>query len=208
MGAALAMYVAVVPTAGDRPRTLNHLVDNAGIPVVVVHTTEQSRHHPAAVNVTDLGEPNIHRWWNVGIRQAEDMGATLACVVNDDIWPADDTQLAALASLTEKSGATIGYQAPALTSVQTHRGLGRVMVGWCFALNLSHGLRPNENFRWYFGDDWLCYTARAEHQGVIGAPLAIRHVKKGAAFPPEFAPLIAKDRVLIREFHRKWVRGQ
>lgn len=200
--------MAVVPTAGDRPRTLNHLVATAGMPVVIVHTRHGSEPHPDALNTTDLGPVNIHRWWNTGIRVAEQHGATVAVIVNDDVWPADADQLPALARTTDHANATIGYVNQTLTPVQTHRHPARVITGWCYALNLPHRLRPPEQFSWYFGDDWMCRQARVHHHGIIGVPIHVQHVKKGPEFPPHFEHMIREDRDRMIAYYRQWRHEQ
>lgn len=186
----------IVPTH-TKPPTLDALIDRAGLPVIVIHTRRGLTPHPGAHTITDTGPVDIHRWWQTGITEAQTRGATRAVLVNHDAVPADATQLPALVDALNQTGATIAYPAPRATPVVRDYDAHRRITGWCFALNLEHGLRPPAGrYAWYFGDDWLDREARTHHHGVVGAPVKVTHRKpKGAAeYPPAFAPLVAADR--------------
>lgn len=183
-----------VPTH-TAPPSLAHLIDHGGLPVVVVHTTTDTAPIPGAVNVHDDGPPNISRWWNTGLDEIARQGGTVAVVANHDIIPADSDQLPRFAAGLIESGATLARATrdpvPADTKWHGHREL----TGWCFAIDLTHGLRPNEDFRWWFGDDWLDLAARLHHHGVAGVPAKIRHERpNGTLYPNEFHELVIADR--------------
>ena len=87
--------------------------------------------------LVDAGPPNIHRWWNLGIRAAT---TPIVVVVNDDVmWePGDSSAMADLDGHT-MSMPTGDPQTP----------------GWCYGLDRRHGIIPDERYTWFFGDDDL-----------------------------------------------------
>jgi hypothetical protein len=100
----------------------------------------------------DDGPPNIQRWWNRGIA-ASPTDAVL--VVNDDVsW--SPSAPVVLAAALAASGATLA--APASPSP---------VLGWCFALDRSHGVLPDEGYRWFYGDDDLFRRAASEGRGTV-----------------------------------------
>lgn len=181
-----------VPTH-TTPPSLFDLLDQ-GLPSVVVHTTTTTDPVPGAANVTDLGPVNISRWWNTGLDEITRRGGTVAVVANHDVV-AGPGQLARLAAGLLESGATLARVAE-LDFPATREWPGRrQLTGWCFAMDLTHGLRPNELFRWWCGDDWLDLTARLGYQGVAGVPAGIHHRRpNGMLYPPQFEQLVAADR--------------
>ena len=194
-----------VPTHTSPP-SLDLLVERAGMPVVVVHTAP-SRNIEGALNVTDYGPPNIHRWWNTGLEEIERRGGEVAVVANHDAIPADAEQLPRLAAELSRTGATLARVArvdspPDLTWSR------RELTGWCFAINLTHGLRPNEAFRWWCGDDWLDCAARILHHGTVGVAVNVRHQRAdGQLWPEGFRDLVDADRRLWRLEERRLLAG-
>jgi hypothetical protein len=70
-------------------------------------------------------------------------------------------------------------------------------TGHAFALNLRHGIRPDERFRWYYGDTFMELQARLQGAGVIGVNADIAHHKaKGPRYPEAFKPIVAADHEL------------
>lgn len=163
----------VVPTH-THPPLLDVIVERADMPAIAVLTRPGVAPVDGAVNVEDHGPVNIHRWWNVGIEQAASRGADVAVVVNHDAEPAPGA-LRALVDGLARTGATIAYPAAQDGPADTFPGGRRRITGWCFALNLTHGLRAPELLRWWYGDDWLCWQARAQHRGVASVAADVRH---------------------------------
>lgn len=164
---------------------------------VVVHTAPGSRDLPGVANVRDEGPPNIHRWWNAGMEEARRRGARLALVVNHDVVPADADQLPRMLAHLERTGATLVIPGDADSGPELGWP-GRKFVGWCWGINLDHGLRAPERFAWWFGDNWLDREARLRHRGVAVAGVRVYHRKIDGAYPSAFEALVAADR-------RRWV---
>lgn len=145
---------AVIPSAGRD--TLHGAIGSLGIPgdqVVVVATAPGVSVRDVNV-IQDRGPVNIHRWWNRGITFAEQAGAKYVAVVNDDVL-AEPGALAAMADELERSGADVCWTGESGIS------------GHCFMLPAG-GLRPDEGYRWWFGDTDLDRRA-AERFGTCRA---------------------------------------
>jgi len=140
----------VVPTRGDRPQTLDRLLRHAGMPAVLVWTVPGTAWRRHGVDVVyDTGPINIHRWWNSGINSAVRSGADVVVIVNDDVI----AQPGALIRLAEGLGdASLAWPEIPAELCSPHRATD--MIGWCFALDPS-ALRPDEGYRWLYGDDDL-----------------------------------------------------
>lgn len=168
------------------------------MPVVVVHTAPSSADLPGVVNVRDEGPPNIHRWWNAGMEEAARMGARFVVVANHDVEPADGAQLPGLLGHLEATGATLVCPGPVFTDPEREWPGGRKFTGWCWGVDLAHGLRAPEEFAWWYGDNWLDREARLRHRGVAFAAARVYHRKSGGAYPPSFERMVDGDR-------RRWV---
>lgn len=177
------MNVAVVvPTRGDRPY-LSAIVEAAQCPVVVVLTADTDIDIPGARVVVDVGPVNIQRWWNRGIDAA---GTTYVVVLNDDVTIPPGLP-ALMAAELERTGASICYAgSPNLT-------------GWAFALNVDHGIRPDERFRWWWGDNDLHRQACQLH-GVCHVDVDVAHHHPNSALAA-FEEIVELDRLA---FAAKW----
>jgi hypothetical protein len=178
-----------IPT-GTRTTYLPAIIENAGIPqdkIVIVHTVE-GEPIEGVHNIYDLDEINIHRWWNKGIKFAMDNGARYVAVLNDDVELADDP-LNNIASAMNNSDATIGVPYPFTGHIP----------GYAWVLDTSKGIFPDENFRWWYGDDDL--FRRAEN--IIAVACKIRHVEgnKLTSSNPELMELTKKDK---EYYDNKW----
>lgn len=185
------MTAALIVPTHTHPSTLDQLLDRAGMPTIIIHTTETTADIPGATNLRDLGPTNIHRWWNAGIREAECQGHDIAVICNHDTVPADKRQLTELADQTRDSDATLG-----IPNVDARNG-------WCYALNLTHRLRAPEQYRWWYGDDWMYAEAKRIHNGVTVADIRVEHDRTGSRteHEPRIRQLIVRDR-------REWSRYQ
>lgn len=195
-----------VPTH-THPPTLDDLIAAAGVPVVVVRTAP-GRDVPGAVCVDDFGPPNIHRWWNTGLDEIARHGGRVAVVANHDVLADRFGEVARFAQRLDESGATLARVHSQDTAPDLSWDGRRTLTGWCFGINLTHGLRPNEAFRWWFGDDWLDATARLHHRGVIGVTAGLRHRREnGTLYPHDFGPVVAADRRLWESEKRRLLAG-
>ena len=178
------MLFMTVPTAGSRPELLNALIRDCGIPRenVVIVVTRPGVTLPDGVRlVEDLGPPNIQRWWNLGINEAERLGASAVAVLNDDITLTPQT----LPSLHEQliaTGAAIASPAREEFGPGLHK---RPLIpyeprlwGSIWMLRLDSGLRPDERYVWWFGDNDLDIRARKSH-GVVSVNVEYSHHHPG-----------------------------
>jgi hypothetical protein len=118
-----------IPT-GNRSQYLEDIINNSGIPrerIVIVHTVE-SESIDGVHNLWDLGEINIHRWWNRGINFAKEHGAKYVAVLNDDLV-LEDNPLNTIANAMEETKSAIGFPYP-------HTGH---ICGYCYILNVETG---------------------------------------------------------------------
>ena len=188
---------AIIPTH-THPATLDTLIQRAGMPCIIVHTSPDSTDIEGQINLRDDGgDVNIQRWWNLGIREAERRGAEVVVLANHDIVPADDKQLPHMVDRLRDTGATIAmYGRSDVEPEIVHPGKIR-RTGHAFALNLRHGIRPDERFRWYYGDTFMELQARLQGAGVIGVKADIAHRKaKGPRYPEAFKAIVAADHEL------------
>lgn len=148
----------------------------------------ETPHEDTAISLRfDSGDVNIQRWWNYGINLAViHQAAVHVAICNDDITLPPGL-LAKMSARLDETGATICYPC------------GSGMMGWCFMLNLAHGIRPDERFRWYYGDTDLHEQALRLH-GVCDVDVAVPHHHPGER-ESEFADLIAADE---QAFRAKW----
>lgn len=177
----------VIPTRGDHPDLLAGLAA-LDFPTVVVRTGE-CRVPVGAFTVDDRGPINIHRWWNAGLRRAQSLGGRYAVVVNDDVVLPPEAPWEMVARLQADEAWLCGADPVAMT-------------GWCWAIDLDSPLRPDEAFRWWFGDNDL--WRRAEREGrLTGVNVGAVHVhaNEATAASPDLADLIRADEALYRQ---KW----
>jgi len=154
-----------IPT-GNRSQYLEDIINNSGIPrerIVIVHTVE-SESIDGVHNLWDLGEINIHRWWNRGIKFAKEHGAKYVAVLNDDLV-LEDNPLNAIANAMEETKSAIGFPYP-------HTGH---ICGYCYILNVETDLMPDESYRWWFGDNDL-YLRSRKLGGSVGVLAKVRHL--------------------------------
>lgn len=165
----------VVPTAGRS--TLEPAIDSTGIPrerVVVVVTAPNAVIPSWCRAVADFGDVNIQRWWNAGLDFVAEQGGRLACVINDDVLLEAGT-IPALVEAMQRTGATLatpGHE-DRLVAEPSH---DRVLDGACWLIDLSHGIRPDEGYRWWYGDNDLDWRARRDGGGVALVSTPYQHL--------------------------------
>lgn len=169
MGAPLMAWTVVIPTSGDRSQLLLPMVHTLGARnCIIIHTAPTSRHVPGAGNIDDYGSTNIHRWWNTGIRAAT---TDFVAVLNDDLI-VNELTVPALAQTLVDTGATLSFHDKTSAHYEAYDEGGFVPArGWCWALNRSHGVLPDEDFRWWYGDNDLALRAIRDGNGVATTPL-------------------------------------
>jgi len=168
-----------VPTAGRA--TLTAAIDSTGIPreqVVVVATAPDVQIPDGCAFAFDVGPINIQRWWNAGIRTAESYGARYVAVINDDVLMDEHTLPALLAAMID-TGATLASPGEARTITDPSPHLPMSINGACWVLDLSHGVRPDEGYHWWFGDNDLDWQAR-RCGGIVTVPVTYTHLTPNA----------------------------
>lgn len=203
VGDQVSLWVTI-PTAGDRADLLETLVRQCGVkPSNIVIVRTRPCRTPLGVHVLDdYGPVNIHRWWNAGIDFAQQQGATHVAVLNDDLV-LDPSAIAELVRAQDITGATIASPGAVwqhVTDGPAHTRDRRI-VGWCFVLDLSSGVRPNEDYSWWFGDDELDFDARIDGSGVVLVPVNVKHplANLHTEQSPQLQELAAADERLFRE---------
>lgn len=150
---------------GTRRQYIDNLVRASKIPkkqIVIVNTVE-GEEVKGVNNLYDLGEINIHRWWNKGIDYAVERGAKYVAVLNDDLELSDDP-LNKIAKAMSKTKSKIGTPYPFTGNIP----------GYCWVLDVKSGIRPDEKFRWWFGDNDLFLQAKGS---VITVLCKVRHIE-------------------------------
>jgi len=139
-------------------------------------------------HIEDFAGININRWWNNGIKYAEENGAKYVYIVNDDVDFPDD--------FVEKMyKEMIDRDLDVLDTENTGNGGGS---SWM--LRLDSGLRLDEDFRWYYGDTFLYEQADANKKaGRIFNTDFIHFEPNGhVAINEEFQRLIEQDHITYK----------
>lgn len=186
-----------IPT-GTRRDYLADIIKDSGIPperIVIVHTVE-SEPIPEVHNIWDLGEINIQRWWNKGIDYAAERGAEYVAVLNDDVKIHTELALLVLAFACKEHKASM-----AVVHKQNILNI-RENSGHCFILNVKDPIRPDERFRWWYGDNDL-YRQATRLNGIIYGDIPIDHIEpnKLTSENPELMKIAEQDAI---EFKKKW----
>lgn len=184
----------VIPTRGDHPELLRAIVATSGLPperVVVVVNGDGPLPDVdlPATKIYDPGPINIHRWWNVGIDLLAERGCTRVAVLNDDLIIAPDT----LPKMARALGSAT------LAVLDDPYGVS----GHCWLLNITHGVRPDESYRWWCGDLQLWADAQRAG-GVVTVPDAWclhMHANEATWASPDLAALADADGILYDSRH-------
>ncbi len=146
--------------SGDRRKYLKQIIDTSGVPSshIVIVNTAKNEPTPHVHNLWS-DELNIHKWWNMGIDFAVKHGADYVAVLNDDVQLIDDPLNKIVAGMGD---AAIGQ--PDIGSI----------CGYCFVLNTKYGLRADESYTWWYGDNDL--YDRAQQYGVARVAVDVRHL--------------------------------
>lgn len=184
------MTLWVTIPSGTRREYLQQIFDTCGVPlnrIVLVNTAdnEPTKH----VNNLWSNELNIQQWWNMGIEFAVENGAVHVAVLNDDIQLIDDPLNKIVAAM---GNAAIGQP-----------NVGGI-CGYCFVLNVSSGLRPDESYQWWYGDNDL-YDRAPLHGGVKVVDVEVKHLHGNELTSGNTVlhALLQSDRVLYESRRRK-----
>lgn len=186
-------YGLVIPTRGDHPDLLAAIVAASGLPperVVVVDTsTFGGLSVPGATVIRDGGdEVNIHRWWNAGIDHLVGVGCSRVAALNDDVVISPTTLPELARGLAGMTLSLLDEDGPS---------------GHCWMLNVTHGVRPDESYRWFSGDLQLIADAD-QAKGVVRVPEAWclhLHGNEATVADHRLSELGAADDALYDERH-------
>lgn len=179
----------VIPTK-DRFQYLPSIFENSQVPE---HRRLLIRTAPGlpisnCVNLYHLGEINIHRWWNFGIDWAIKHGGRYVAILNDDVRLLDGQLQRMLTQMINEKTA-LAYGDTSKVSSWGH----------AYILDLATGLRPDESFSWWFGDNDLAIRAKSLG-GISIFPESIEHVEWNATTQssPLLQALADRDRVTFQ----------
>ena len=157
-------------------------------------------------------DPNISRWWNKGLDLAEYDPARKpsrspkydVAVLNDDaIVPEGwfDAVAGTMRQMGVAAGCSGGYGMPVLHTQNQAPPLATRMQGFAFILAGELGLRADEQFVWYCGDDDLGRRA-ATAGGVVVVPgFHVNHLYPNGQVNEELAAAIPGD---MQRYVDKW----
>ena len=171
------------------------------------YITEKS----GVLTVVDQGI-NISKWWNLGLgfvglshglqKQREKYDVA---ILNDDTIVPEGWFDAVAGQMRDKravgasSGSPIGM--PVLHSRPGPRPLDQRMQGFAFIVAGETGIRADEQFAWYCGDDDLEWRLSAGGGVVVIPGFPVQHLHPNAQITSEIHELIAKD---MQSFVDKW----
>lgn len=207
------MLFMTLPTAGNRTSLVHELVRNSGLhldQIVIVATRPDVEVPEGVLVISDLGPPNIQRWWNLGIDEAVARGATAVAVVNDDVRVTPET-LTLLHQALEETGAAIASPRRVPFPDGLHRDLPLPyeprLWGSLWVLNVSSGLRPDSRYVWWYGDNDLDIRAR-KSGGVVLVDVPFEHLHPGesTASDPDLPGLTDRDAARFEHQYRRLLR--
>jgi len=175
--------IAVIATH-DRPVELDRAVAALAPQCSLVIVIDNASDPPAMPMVPgavihmvrdDEQPPNLSRLWNLGLNEAariaetwdlvDESGAYDVAIVNDDAIPPPGW-FEAVSTTMRKNGAAAGSSHPFdHPGVTLHRedapcAIETRLTGWAFVLRGEAGLRLDERFRWWCGEDDVSMRAR------------------------------------------------
>lgn len=162
-------------------------------------------------------DPNISRWWNEGLSAVEDVilkadpGPTKwdVAVLNDDaIVPEGwfDAVAGTMRQMGVAAACSGGYGMPVLHTQDQAPPLATRMRGFAFILAGELGLRADEQFVWYCGDDDLGRRAAVAGGMVMVPGFHVDHLYPNGQLTPELHAAIAGDmqRYVDKHGGRPW----
>lgn len=193
-----------VPTRGDHPDLLERLVAACGVEreAFIVVRTAPIDPPLGASSLDDFGPINIHRWWNAGLDAAQQLGADYCAVINDDIAVGEGT-IEALAGAAHRSGAAIAAPGTRYRLMRDRYPVRPALLGSLWVLDLRCRLRPDEGFRWWFGDNDLDIRARRDFGGLVTVPVSYQHLhaSESTDTSPTLQALARQDEETFKDKH-------
>lgn len=185
----------VIPTA-TRRQYIPGIIEKAGISkekIVIVHTIPDNPFYDDVTNIICADGLNIHRWWNRGLDYVTSKGGRYVAVLNDDVLLEDDP-LNKIASTMKATGAILGYPYPFQGWV----------CGYCWIIDLASDIRPDENYKWWYGDRDLDLQAhKLGPNMVVHVPAKVRHLE-GNILTSQSQELMDLTKIDEELFFSKW----
>lgn len=205
------MLFMTVPTAGKHPELLDALIRDSGLPlnqIVIVVTKPGVALPDGVIRVEDFESMNIQRWWNAGIDEAQQRGANVVAVLNDDMWLAPHS-LVELRDELVRTGATIASPSRPGEREGLHKGrlvpYSPKLWGCFWLLDLDSGLRPDDKYVWWYGDHDLDIRARRDFGGVVTKSVDYEHLYPGEGTGAS-AALLAQTHKDAEIYHTEYAR--
>lgn len=159
------------------------IIDNASCPAVTIDDFTQTYDTTRDVCVVRIirdeeQPPNLYRFWNVGFDTIAEHATSCGwkhwdvIVLNDDVdfdieWLHIVTHGLREHNVAAASTGWIGHVASDHVVRQiSERGHMQRMCPWAFVVAGERGLRADERFRWWYGDNDFDWQAR-QHGGVL-----------------------------------------
>lgn len=158
-------------------------------------------------------DPNISRWWNRGLHAVtRDMGFNGnarspkfdVAVLNDDAIVPEGWFDAVSGTMRQMGCAAACSGGSGMSVLHTQNAappLGTRMQGFAFILAGERGLRADEQFVWYCGDDDLGRRAAMEGGMVMVPGFHVNHLYPNGQITDELAGAIAGD---MQRYVDKW----
>lgn len=161
----------------------------------------------------------IHRMWNDGLERAEKVAAEMGApewnvaILNNDLEiPADFlAQLASglrrrpdyMAAYPDVYGLKVPEHGVAITTSMGDGASKRSLAGYAFMVKGEQGLRFDEQFEWWYGDDDLERQIEKRGGQVVCCPTTVVHLEpnKSTAESPERLEMAKRDK---ERFFAKW----
>lgn len=209
---------AVIPTNGraclrDCLDAIEPQVDATILIYTVDYKTDEIHPRGMSTTIRDLRDRNISRWWNQGLHVAAHGATNLTSM---DLSPSDEWDVAVLNddvivptnwfNVLVGEMRSDGSSAASFGARRTNWYLpGPVpldsrLQGFAFLLAGEREVRANEEFRWYFSDDCLDWTARLVG-GVTIVPGTVIHQFPNGQMDGELQVVCAED---AQKFKNLW----
>jgi hypothetical protein len=155
-------------------------------------------------------ELNISRWWNLGLALISDrmrehkIPRWNVAVLNDDTIVPPGWVKVLTQRMRDKGAAAVSSgnpnPIPALHTTPGPVNLSTRLQGFAFILAGEHGVRANEQLRWYFSDDHVDWLSR-QRGGVLSVPgMSVEHRFPNGQVTSEIQEMIAKDAATFQAY--------
>jgi hypothetical protein len=141
----------IIPTSG-RTRYLSSIFEASNLPnekIIIIRTAGCQAEIPNCRIVDSDIDLNISMWWLLGIEKAKEESGRFVAVLNDDCL-IETGLLEDMKNLLISQGTSM-----CIAANTTGSGWGH-----CFMLDISKGIFPDPQFRWWYGDDDLMIRAK------------------------------------------------